>query len=301
MPAKKARRSTRKPRDIPREPSVDSQPNVQLIIRDNLTKFMGRRFPEFCTLRAICLVNGKVSTSATGDARVASYQAAIDFVAKRYYADWPFMVEVLNKWLEMNKDFVRDPIGYATSAPLPTPPPVPRKGFPTTPTIQETPGRSFTSVVMTSDHTLSQISHPTVEDVPLSLHGDAEGPKDATDSSSATSATRVGPNDLGNPLSSSNNRRDIHVSAHKPYTLSWAGILNFLPPFLNLGIGTLPSIAPSSLFGGWFVARKPSAQRIPNPSGTRWFGLTFLMGSCKGCLGILKKPFAPGGRYPRSE
>ena len=298
---------------------MGSQPNVQLIIRENLTKFvsdylvtvrfhlslptsqMGRRFPEFCTLRAICLVNGKVSTSATGDARVASYQAAIDFVAKRYYADWPFMVEVLNKWLEMNQDFVRDPIGYAASNPLPTPPPVPGKGFPTIPTTQETAGRSFTSVVMTSDHTLSQIPHPTVEDPPPSLHGDAEGPKYAADSFPASSASRVGPNGLGNPLSSSNNRRDIHVSTHKPYILSWAGILNFLPPFLNLGIGTLSSTAPSSLFGRWFVAREPSTQWIPSPSGIRWFSLTFLVSSCKGCLEILRKPFAPGGRHPRSE
>lgn len=83
---------------------------------------MGRRFPEFCILQATCRVNGKASSSATGDARVASYQAAINSVAARYYADRPFMVEVLNKWLETNQDFIRNPVGYAASNSLSTPP-----------------------------------------------------------------------------------------------------------------------------------------------------------------------------------
>jgi len=81
---------------------------------------MGRRFPEFCTLRAACRVSVRASPFATGDGRVASYQAAIDSVGARHYIHWPFMVEVLNKWLETNQDFVRDPLGYVASSSSPT-------------------------------------------------------------------------------------------------------------------------------------------------------------------------------------
>lgn len=180
---------------------------------------MGRRFPEFCIIQAACRVSVKASSSTTGDARVASYQAAINSVAARYYADWPFMVEVLNKWLEINQDFVRDPLGYAASNYLPAP-------------------------VLTSDCALTQILSAVVE-APSSPF--PKEPGHTADSSPPASTSGMEPSDLDHSLSSPNDRRDIRVPIYKLLPLTWTISFHFLRSLWNLMVSTLPTVVTSSL------------------------------------------------------
>lgn len=277
MSARRSGRSTRKPIGMPKRPSTDSSPNVQLIIRGNLTKFMGRRFPEFCTLRAVCLVNGRVSSSAAGDARVASYKAAIDSVAKKYYGDWPFMVEVLNKWLEMNKDFIRDPIGYAASNPSPTPSPARGGDHSTASTMEEAPGQPTVPVATTPARTLTQSPSIDLDSVPLSLRGDTEGPKHTTGLPPVPSTSRVAPGDLDGPLSYPIGGRDVDIPPRK-FPLSWTGTLHFLPSLWNLGVGMLSSVTTRR----WL----------------RWFDRSLLTSSYKACLNTFRESFASNRRRP---
>ena len=246
---------------------------------------MGRRFPEFCILRAVCLVCAKVSSSSTGDARVASYQAAINSVAKRYYADWPFMVEVLNKWLEMNQDFVRDPICYTASNSSPIPPSTTMED---NSAIQETPHQALT---LTSNNVFIHPPPTAVDTVSLPLSPGAEHIRDP---SLATPASGTELNDLGDPHRPSNDKRDLHV----PFL--WTGTTPFFPSLWGLGVDTLSLVVTSNFFRKWFVAPKSSTQRTSNSSDTRWFSLTFLTSPYKEWWDILKKPFTlRSGRYPK--
>jgi hypothetical protein len=263
---------------------------------------MGRRFPEFCILLAACRVSLKASSSATGHDRVASYQAAINSVAKQYYEDRPFMVEVLNKWLEMNQDFVRDPVGYAASNSLPTPPSTPRKGHSTISTIQDVPDQTITSAAPTSGHPLAQITSTVADSVPLSLPSDAEAPEPITDSCPAASTSRMGSNDLDDPTSSSNSGHDVPVPTHKFLPLSWAQLFRSPPPLWNLRVCMLPSGVASSLSSSRLAASKSPTQQISSPSETRWFSQSFLASSCKGWWDFVKKSFALRDRlYPKPK
>jgi len=180
---------------------------------------MGRRFPEFCTLRAACRVSVRASPFATGDGRVAAYQAAIDSVGARHYTHWPFMVEVLNKWLETNRDFVRDPLGCVASSSSPVPVPTTGKDRSTTTSTQDTANRTTT---LTSGHARTQ-SLPTVaDDQTLSPSCNAEAPKLAIGSSPAASATGTEHNNWVNPI-------------RKIVPLSWIEAFRFPPSLGNLG------------------------------------------------------------------
>jgi len=243
MSTRKSRRSIRKPGDTPKEPPMDSRANFQLIIRDNLIKFLGRRFPEFCILQVVCRVSSKASSSTTGDARVASYKAAIDSVAARYYAHRPFMVEVLKKWLEINKDFVRDPLGYAASNSLPTPPPSARTDHPTISTIRDAPDHTLAST-LTSNHVLAQIPSTVVNSPPVPTPKEAEVPDHIADSSPLTSTSGMEPCELDDPPSSTSpsDGRNVRVSIHRIFLFTWTNFFRFLPPLWNLVVGTLSSV-----------------------------------------------------------
>jgi hypothetical protein len=254
---------------------------------------MGRRFPEFCVLRAACRVSVKASPSATGDDRVASYRAAINSVAVQHYADWPFMVEVLNKWLEMNQDFVRDPVGYVVSDPPTSPAPANRMGSSTNiPTIQDTPSQTATPAALMSGHLPTQ-SPPTVaEDVGLPLLCDARAPEYIADSPPATSKTGTGPNDLDDPPSSLDDGRDVSVPSQNILPLSWIGAFRVIPSLWNLGVGTSTSRNTPRPSRSWLAASKPPTQQMSSSPETRWFGLSFLANSYSAWRDILKKSFA---------
>ena len=229
---------------------------------------MGRRFPEFCTLQAVCRVSAKASPSATGDARVASYQAAINSVSAKYYADRPFMVEVLSKWLEMNQDFIRDPHGYGTSD-SPTPPPPTAMDLPSALTMRGTPDQAL---ILATDRALTHES-TTVDGEPSPLLGDRV-PVQTADSSLQISASGVESQNSGDP--SSNNRSDLHIPSYQ-----------FFPTLRIPGIGILSSaftLGPC----GWFIPQKPSAQQTSNPPKTHWFNLSF---PCAGWWDLLKRSF----------
>jgi hypothetical protein len=188
-------------------------------------------------MQAACRVSLKASSSTTGDARVASYQAAINSVAARYYPDWPFMVEVLNKWLEMNQDFVRDPLGHTTSNPLLTPPSAFQKDHPTISTIRDASYIALTPAP-TSDCTLTQTPSTPVDNPPLSLHSEAEVPECIADSSPAVSTSDL--DDL--PMDKS----DVRIPIYRFLPLTWTSSFRFLPSLWNLIVGTFSSVVTSS-------------------------------------------------------
>jgi len=300
MATKKSRRSTRKPGQShgPRESLTYSGPDVQWIIQKNIIQFvsavsslrrvqppdwssqMGRRFPEFCILRAACRVSVRVSR-VTGNDRVASYQAAIDSVAGRHYADWPFMVEVLNKWLEMNQDFVRDPLGHAASNPSPAPAPGIGNDHSAISTIQATPVQFITSTVPTTVRLLTQSPPPGADDMDLPPSSDA--PEHIPDPSPVASET--GSDD---PLSSLNERQDISAPIQKIFPLSWIGAFSLLA---LPGAGYV-SRNLSSASCGWLTTLEPSTQQIPSSPETGRFGFAIFSRFCEGCWNILRKPFA---------
>lgn len=243
---------------------------------------MGRRFPEFCILRAACRVSVKASPSATGDNRVASYQAAINAVAARHYADWPFMVEVLNKWLEMNQDFVRDPLGYVASNSPPGPAsPTPDDHLPVISTTHDTPSRTATS-----GHRITQIPSTAMDDIDANAFEHAAGP--------SLAASKIGTeaNDLGGPPSPLNSERDVPMPIQKLLPLSWIGVLHFLPILSSLGVGPLTSRNTPSSSRGWLTARVPSTHQISNSPKTCWLRLSFVADLYRGWWNVLKKTFA---------
>ena len=251
---------------------------------------MGRRFPEFCILRAACRVSVKASSSAMGDNRVASYQAAIDAVAARHYADWPFMVEVLNKWLEMNKDFVRDPIGYVASNSTPGPAsPTIKDHSPAIPTIRGTPSQTATSAAMTPGHRLTQSPPTATGNVPFPLSSDTGAFEHVAGSSPAASKTRTETNDPSGPPSPLNSERDVLMPTQKLLPLSWIGALRFLPPLGSLGAGPLTSRNVSSSSRSWLTVPVPSTYQTSNSPKTCWLGLSSLAGLYKGWWDVLKK------------
>lgn len=201
---------------------------------------MGRRFPEFSILRAACLVSAKASSSTTGDARVASYRAAIDSVAARHYSDWPFMVEVLNKWLEINRDFIRDPLGHNAS------PPTPPSAHPATSTIRDTPDHVLTPA-LTSDGALTQTPFITLDRPSSSPPSEAEIPECNPDSPPVNSTSGTEPGDLDDPPSPPSDRRDLRVPIINFFPFTWTISFRFLPSLWNLVVDTLSSVVPSSL------------------------------------------------------
>lgn len=251
---------------------------------------MGRRFPEFCVLRAACRVSVKASSSATGDKRVASYQAAINAVAVQHYADWPFMVEVLNKWLEMNQDFVRDPIGYVA----PNPPP-----GPASPTINDhspdTPSQIATPAALTSGHQFTQNPSTATDNPSFPLSSDSEAFEHiATPSPVASKTGTEMLNDLGGPPPPLNGERGVPVPIQKLLPLSWIGALRSLFPLGSFGVGPLTSRNTSSPSRSWpTYAPVPSTHQISNSTlKTCWSKLCFLVDLHKGWWDVLKKTFA---------
>ena len=291
MATKKSRVSTRKPRDIPRKSSMDSRTDLRLIIQNNIIQFvriipsqglqrlnidrlpqMGRRFPEFCTLIAACRVSVRASPFAAGDDRVASYQAAINSVAGRHYTHWPFMVEVLNKWLEMNQDFVRDPLGHATSNSSPAT----GKSHSSTTSAQD-------AAALTSGHACTHGPSTEANDVTLPLSSDAEAPKYTDDSPPAISTTETKSNDFIDPPSCLNNG-DVPVPVQKLVQFSWIRAFRFPPSLASLGIRNLASGNAFSSSRSWTATLMPPT--------TGWVGLSFLADSYKGWWEIFKKSFA---------
>ena len=257
---------------------MDSRTDFRSIIQDNLIRFvsavpshrlrpsnrapqMGRRFPEFCVLTAACRVSVRASPFATGDARVASYQAAINSIAERHYTHWPFMVEVLNKWLEANQDFVRDPSGYVAPNPSPAP----------TSTQDTASQTTATFAAVTSGHAHTHGS-PMAADV-ASSPCDAEAPECTTGSAPAASTTGMDLVDLPSPL------------------LSWIG---FLPSLGSLGVGNLTSRIPFSSSRGWFATPKSPTQQISSSPKAGWFRPFFLADSYWEWWDILRKSLALG-------
>ena len=205
---------------------------------------MGRRFPEFCALRAACRVSVRASPFATGDRRIAAYQAAIDSVGARHYTHWPFMVEVLNKWLEANRDFVRDPLGCVVSSSSPAP-------APTTTSIQDTASRITTLI---PGHATTQRSPAVADNQTLSPPCNAEASKQTADLSPAASATGMEPNDRVNPI-------------RKIVPFSWIDAFRFPPCLGNLGTLTTRTswlrlfFLSSSYERWWDTVRKSFAFR----------------------------------------
>ena len=263
---------------------------------------MGRRFPEFCTLTAVCRVSSKASPSAAGGDRVASYQAAINSVAARYYADWPFMVEVLNKWLETNQDFVRDPIGYATSNSSHTPPPAQGKDPSKISTIKATSDQIITSIATTPAPALTQISSTATGGIPPPLPIGVGSSEHLTSATPTASTCRMEPKGSHNPPSPSSDEHDAPVPVDESLPFYSFRVSRSLPSLWNLGLSVLSSVIPPALFGSWLVAPKPFTRQASRPSETCWFGLPLLAGSYKRWWGILKKPFAlRSGEHPNSK
>lgn len=204
---------------------------------------MGRRFPEFCILQAACRVSNKASSSATGDARVASYQAAINSVGARYYSDRPFMVEVLNKWLEMNQDFVRDPLGHAASNSLPTPSSAPPKDHPTISTIRDSPDHVLAPTPM-SDRAPTQPPFTPVDNSSLSPPTEVEVPERIADSSPAASTSGRQSSDLDDLP---RDRPEVRTPVHRFLPLTWTIPFGYFPSLWNLVVNTLSFVVTSSL------------------------------------------------------
>lgn len=246
-------------------------------------------------LRAACRISVKASPSATGDDRVASYQAAIDSVAVQHYADWPFMVEVLNKWLEMNQDFVRDPVGYVFSDPSPAPPFATRKGSSANiSTIQDTPSQTTTPAALTSGHLPNQSPPTAADDMTLPLLYNARSPEHIADLPPAVSKTGAEPNDPDDPHSSLDDGRGVSAPSQNILPLSWIGASRFLPSLWSFGTGTLTSRNTSSPSCNRLASHKPSTQRVSSSPETHWLRLSFLASSYLTWWDILKKTFAFG-------
>jgi hypothetical protein len=253
---------------------------------------MGRRFPEFCILRAACRVSVKASSSTTGDNRVALYQAAIDAVAVQHYADWPFMVEVLNKWLEMNQDFVRDPIGYVApnSPPGPASPTI-KDHSPAISTIHNAPSQITTPGALISGHRLIQSPNIMTDNVPFPLSNDAEVLEHVAGSSPAASKTGTETNDLDGHPSPLDSERGVPMSIQKLLPLSWIRALRLLPPLGSFGVGPLPFRNTSSASRSWLTAPVPSAHQMFNSPKTCWLRPPSLADLYKRWWDVLEKTF----------
>ena len=253
---------------------------------------MGRRFPEFCILRAACRVSVKASPSATGDARIASYQAAIDAVATQHYADWPFMVEVLNKWLKMNRDFVRDPIGYVASDSSPSPTSATVDGHsPTMSTVQGSPSHTTTSAAPVGSPPLTQDPSTATDDVPSPLSTDAEAFEYVAGSSSVASPAGTETDGLNDPPSTLNGGRGIPVPIQKISSLSSIRALRFLPSLSSLGVSPLTFRSRPSPSHGWLATPESSTQQTSKSTKSRWLRLFFPASLYRGWWDVLKRSF----------
>ena len=245
---------------------------------------MGRRFPEFCVLKAACRVSVKASSSATGEARVASYQAAINAVAAQHYADLPLVVEVLNKWLEMNQDFVRDPVGYIARDSSPSLVSATKEDHPTT----------ISTIQNAADRPPTQSSSTSTDGVPLPISDDSGAPECVINSPPTASTTEPELNDLDDTFSSSNGRRDVPVPVQKIWPPAWIAVVRFLPFLGSLGVGNPTSGNTPSPSSSWLVTPKPPARKMPDSLETPWFRLSFLASFCQGWWTILKGSFTSG-------
>ena len=198
----------------------------------------------------------RASPFATGDGRVASYQAAIDSVGARHYTHWPFMVEVLNKWLEANKDFVRDPLGYVAPSSSPAPAPTAGKDRSTT----STQDSASQATALTSGHEHAQSSPMVVGSPTLSPPCNTEASTRTIDSPPAASDAGTESDNWANPPPSCD---PIPIRKIAPF--SWIDIFRFTPPLGNLGTLT---------------------------TKTSWFGLFFLSSSYERWWDTLRKSFA---------
>jgi len=253
---------------------------------------MGRRFPEFCIIRAACRVSVKVPSCATGDDRVASYQAAINAVAAQHYAHWPFMVEVLNKWLEMNQDFVRDPIGYVAPNPPSDPAPADTDDdSPTISTIQDTPSQTTTSAFLTAGHLLTHSPSVVAEGVPFPPSSDGEAPERDACLSPVALTTGTETNDLDDPPLLLNGGREVPMPFQKVLPFSWIGALPFLSSLGGPGVGPLTSRNTSSGSRSWFSTPELSTQQMLETCRSR---LSFLASFYKGWWNVLKRSFRFG-------
>ena len=220
---------------------------------------MGRRFPEFCTLTAACRVSVRASSSATGDGRVASYRAAIESIGRQHYTHRPFMVEVLNKWLETNQDFIRDPLSYVApdSSPAPT--------LATTTTVASTQAQDRTANQTTASATPACGPPTTAGDVALPLSRGVEVSKHTVDSSPAASTTGTEPSGSDDPTSTppSSGASSAPIPILKTIPLPWVGAFHFPPSLGNLGVGNLTTktgwlrlFFAGSYKGWWEIFRK---------------------------------------------
>ena len=240
-------------------------------------------------LKAACRVSVKALSSATGDARVASYQAAINAVAAQHYADLPLVVEVLNKWLEMNQDFVRDPLGYVAPGSSSSFVSATKEDHSTTiSTIQDPPSQNA------ADCPPTQSSSTSTDVVPLPISGDSGAPEYAVNSPPTASTTGTEPNDLDDTFSLSNGRRDVPVPVQKIWPPAWIAVIRFLPFLGSLGVGNSTSGNAPSPSSSWLATPKPPVRKVPGSLETPWFRLSFLASFYQGWWTILKGSFTSG-------
>ena len=200
------------------------------------------------------------------------------------------MVEVLNKWLEMNQDFVRDPLGYIASNPSSALASAIGKDYPTTTSTLDVTIQATTSIALIPSDAHSQRPPTATGDATPPLSGDAGAPGSTADSPLAVSTTGTEPNDLVDPPSSSDDGGGTPVPLLGVAPLSWIGALRLLSSLGNLGVGKLTSVIAFSCSRNWSAT--PLTQQIPGPPKTGWLGLSILVNSYKGWWEIFRKPFA---------
>ena len=234
----------------------------------------------------------RASLSATGDDRVTSYQAAINSVAGRHYEHWPFMVEVLNRWLEANRDFVRDPLSYAASSSSPVLVSSADKDYSSTASTEDTVSQTAASAAPTPGHPQTQSPPTAADSVTLPLSSDAEAPEYAVNPSPAVSTTCTEPSDLVDPPSRLNDEGGVPVPIRGVIPLSWIGAFRLLPSLGNVGVRYLTSMIAFSSSRSWPATLTPPAPQLPTQPKTGWFRLTILANSYKEWWDILRKSFA---------
>jgi hypothetical protein len=199
------------------------------------------------------------------------------------------MVEVLNKWLEMNQDFVRDPLGYVA------PDSSSVSASATITTLQSTPSEIATSAAPPPNHSITQ-SSSTDDDVASPSSSDAEAPEYTAEPSQFSSTTGTESNGSVNPPSTLNDGREVLAPTQKIVLLSWIGAFHFPAPFGKLGASSLTSRNPFGSSWGWLVTPKSPTQQMASSPKASWFGFSFLANSYKGWCDILRKSFAFGSR-----
>ena len=202
------------------------------------------------------------------------------------------MVEVLNKWLEMNQDFVRDPIGYVAPTPPPDPVPATTQGdSPTISTTQDDPNQTSTSAFLTAGHQLTHCPSAVADDVPFPPSGNGEASEGTAGLSPAALTTGTEANVMDDPPLPLNGGRDAPVPVQKISPLSWIGVPRFLSLLGGLGVNLLDSENTSSPSRRWFATPGSSTRQMFRVCRSV---LSFLTSFYRGWWDTFKKSFGFG-------